>query len=291
MSNSPKNDDINNNLYKDNESLKVQKENFQSNNMTYYNNSRISSPDLLKNNSSLSLLNRNMLSINNSHFDHLKRVKSQSTLYQLDSKGNNYLKPISNYSYINNEMKEKQKRNSINSLEWLSIIKHKLFSIDINTRVKKGENISRNQFYEQKNKIIIAPNKLLKTPNEDNKGNKENKDNKVITSYQHINTNKTNNNGFDHKFNSSASMDNIFNSKRFKIDSEGLNKKMMNIKEFLNNKKESNDYWKNIKLQKNKILDTSFDSHKSQRLKDNFLYFDKNHQFQVRPKNWWKIDP
>ena len=287
MSNLPKNNNINNTLYKDNELLKVKNEIFQNNNTADYNNSKISSRNLIKNNSSLTILNRNMLSINNSHFDHLKKVKNLSTLYDLDPKGNNYLQPLSNYSYINNEMKEKQKRNNINSLEWLSIIKQKLFSIDINNRLKKGKNISRNQFYEQKNKIIISPNKLLKNYN----NVENNKENKVITSYEYINGNKANTLGIDHKFNSSASMDNIFNNKRFKIDSERLNNTKMNINEFLINRKDSdNDYWKKIKLQKNKALDTSFDSNLSQKLKNKFLYFDKNNQIQIRPKNWWKID-
>ena len=282
---------INNNISKSIESSKIElknsksNENLKNNNQTIYNNPKSPSEYLKKNNPTINIVNRNILSINNSNFEHLRKVKSQSTIYQIDKKGNNYLDPIYGFSFINNEMKENQKRNNINSLAWLNIIKNKLFSIDINSKVKKGENISRSQFYEQKKKIIISPGKILKNNNKLN-------DNKVINSYKYINKDVLKINGLDYKFNSASSMDNIFSCNRFKINSEPLNSKKMNIKEYFGNNKNNIDYWKKIRLSKNNSLDMSFDKESSpQKLKSNFLYFDKNHEGVIRHKNWWKIDP
>ena len=181
------------------------------NNNNISNSSKSSLPCKNKNNSSINLLNRNLLSVNNSKFENLKKVKSQTTIYQMDKNESNYLDPLSSYSFIKNEAKELQKRNNINNLEWLSIIKHKLFSIDVNSKVKKGRNISRNDFYEEKNKIIISSDKISDI-NNNSKNNINNIDeNKIMNSYQFINKNiKRDNNGQDYKFNSTASMDNIF---------------------------------------------------------------------------------
>ena len=244
------------------------------------------SSGLKKNNSAINILNRNLLSINNSNFDHLKKVKIQSTLSQLDKNENNYLNPISSYSFKNEDIEENQKKNVINSLQWLNIIKNKLFSIDINSKVRKGKNISRNIFYDEKKKIIISPNKILNN----NNNNKSDDESKVINSYQYINKDIINNNGIDYKFNSAGSMDNIFNCQRFKIDSEQLNNKKMNFKDYFNNKKENIDYWKKMRLKKNKSLDVSFDENLNEvspeKLKSVFFNNDA-----VYHKNWWEIDP
>ena len=64
----------------------------------------------------------------------------------------------------------------------------------------------------------------------------------------------------------------------------------MNIKEYLNHNKEKIDYWKKIKLKKNKSIDETLEKEKPKNLKDKFLYFDKNHDSVIRHKNWWKID-
>ena len=244
------------------------------------------SDGIRKNNSSINILNRNILSINNSNFDHLKKVKIQSTLSQLDKNENNYLNPISSYSFKNEEIKENQKKNVINSLQWLNIIKNKLFSVDINSKIQKGKNISRKIFYDQKKKIIISPNKILNISYNNNKSDDEDK---VISSYQYKDKKLINNNGIDYKFNSAGSMDNIFNCQRFKIDSEQLNNKKMNIRDYFNNKKENIDYWKKIRLKKNKSLDKSFDEDLNvvspEKLKSIFF-----NNAAIYHKNWWEID-
>ena len=184
-------------------------QNLKKNSHTFYNIYKSSSSECInKKFPTINLLNRNLLSINNSNFDYLKKVKSQSTIYQVEKNENNYLNPLSDYSFINNEMKENQKRNNINSLAWLNIIKNKLFSIDINSKVKKGKNISRNQFYEQKNKITLSPRET--------KDNSLEKNNKNNTSAQLENKNNLSL-GIDYDYNNSiGSIDNILTCKRFK---------------------------------------------------------------------------
>ena len=288
MSNLSQHTKSDNNLFF-NKSFKNKKEEIENNNYSkntstsLYNDIHSSSRYIKPNNSSINLLNRNLLSINNSHFDHLKKVKSQATIFQLDKNDNNYLDPLAIYSYKNNEIKENQKRNNINSLEWLNIVKHKIFSVDVNSKIKSGKNISRNEFYEEKNKNI----KILKNYKLDNKNKKENK---IINSYQFMNISKINE-GSDYKFNTKLSMDNIFNCKRFKKDSEELNKKKMNIDEFINRDKNENiDHWKKIKLKKNKSMNSSLDEESIKNLKSNYLYFDKDLKINLRNKNWWKIN-
>ena len=253
------------------------------------NISKPTSTGMRKNNSPINILNRNILSINNSNFDHLKKVKIQSTLSQLDKNENNYLNPISSYSFKNEDIEENKKRNVINSLPWLNIIKNKLFAIDINSKVKKGRNISRNIFDDEKKKIIISPNKILNNSNNSNNNNKSDDEDKAINSYKYINKNIIKNSGIDYKFNSAGSMDNIFNCQRFKIDSEPLNNKKMNFKDYFNNKKEI-DYWKKIRLKKNKSLDISFDENLNEvspeKLKSMFF-----NNAAIYHRNWWKIDP
>ena len=253
------------------------------------NISKPTSTGMRKNNSAINILNRNILSINNSNFDHLKKVKIQSTLSQLDKNENNYLNPISSYSFKNEDIEENKKRNVINSLPWLNIIKNKLFAIDINSKVKKGRNISRNIFDDEKKKIIISPNKILNNSHNSNNNNKSDDEDKAINSYKYINKNIIKNSGIDYKFNSAGSMDNIFNCQRFKIDSETLNNKKMNFKDYFNNKKEI-DYWKKKKKKKNKSLDISFDENLNEvspeKLKSMFF-----NNAAIYHRNWWKIDP
>lgn len=261
----------------------INKNNLKNKDSSLYEKMQLIPSYMKRSNSSLNILNRNLLSVNNSNFDHLKKVKNQSTIFQLDKNENNYLHPLSNYSFNKDKIKEDQKRNIINSLEWLNIIKNKIFTMDINTKIKKGQNITKSQFYEEKNKSIISPNKIL-----NNNIINDNNNNNVIKPYQFKNymNNKRYDNGIDYKYNSAISMDNIFNCKRFKKDSEEITKRNIDIKDYLN-KKEKIDYWKQIKLKKEKSLDNIDDEHlkeKSQKLRSNSLYFDQNH------KNWWKID-
>ena len=128
-------------------------------------------------------------------------------------------------------------------MEWLNVIKNKLFSIDINSRIKNGSNISRNQFYEQKNKIILSPRSL-----KDNSFENNNKNN---TSYQFENKNNLST-GYDYDYNNhNGSIDNILTCKRFKKDNKILNKMQTNYAK----QEKFSDYWKRLRIEKSKSTD------------------------------------
>ena len=255
--------------------------NIYNNLSNFDNSSSLSSPRLRAYNSSHNLFDRNLLSVNNSYFDQLKQVKKIATLDQLNKNENSYVNPLLIYKIRKEENKENQKRNNINSLEWLNIIKSKLFSIDIKSRIKNGTNISRNQFYEQKNKIILSPKK-----------SKENNINQNNTSYQFENKSKLSD-GIDYNYNTNTngSFENIFGSRRFKKDNEKLN----SLKKIYLKQEKISDYWKKLKIEKShstdELISKDFKKNDQKQLKSNFLYFDKNYTDIIRHKNWWKIDP
>ena len=261
---------------------KINKE-FYNNSSTFYNLSSLSSPRIRVNNSSHDLFNRNLLSVNNSYFDKFKQVKKSATLNQLNKNEPNYLNPLLLYKIRKAENIESQKRNNINSLEWLNIIKSKLFSIDINSKIKNGSNISRNEFYDQKNKMILSPKNL-----KDNLIDYSNKNN---ISYQFENKKKLSD-GIDYNYNTNTngSFENIFNSGRFKKDNEKLNK----LRKIYLNKEKYSDYWKKLRIEKShstdELISKDFKKCEEKQLKSNFLYFDKNYTNIIRHKNWWKID-
>ena len=256
---------INSNLYK--------------NASTFYNSSSLSSPRLKVNNKTNNLFDRNLLSLNNSFFEHLKQVKNSSPVNQLNIEENNYLNPLLILKKRKDEKIECQKRNNINSLEWLNIIKNKLFSVDIKSKIKLGANVSRNQFYEEKNKIILTPRRI--------QNNSVDYNNQSKTSYQFENKNNSYD-GYDYNYNTSGSFENILNCKRFKKDNEKLNQLRKNYV------KPENDYWKKLKIEKSlstdALINKDFKKTDEKKLKSNFLYFDKNYKNILRNKNWWKIE-
>ena len=222
---------------------------------------------------SFNIFNRNILSINSSKFDHLKSVKRQATLNELNAKENNYINPIYYYQKIDKE-KNINKGNIINNTHWLNIIKNKIFSVDINSNIKKGKNISKEEFYNQKN-------------------------NSINNNYQSINLS---NNGIDHCYNNKTlSEQNIFNCKRYKIDNKNLSSNIINIKQYISKDNQINkDYWKSLRNQKIKKEENK------KRLKPNYLYnnisksISINNKKFVKPKiskiskdapKWFKIVP
>ena len=98
------------------------------------------------NNSSHELFNRNLLSVNNSYIDKYKEIKPKPPIDIYLKKGNNYLEPLNSMTIRNNQIIESQKLNNINSLEWFHIIKKKVYIVDQNSKIKKGNNITRNKF-------------------------------------------------------------------------------------------------------------------------------------------------
>jgi hypothetical protein len=284
MSNSPHKDKLNEPFESSllQRSPLISQENLRNNISPYHERSRLNSSYLKSNNSSINILNRNILSINNSNFDNLKKVKDTKTIFDNNKEGNNYLNPISIYKIREEENKEASKRNNINSLQWLNLVKNKLFSFDLNSKVKKGKNISRNTFYELKNKTIISPRKIIDDSSKRNSN-----------SYNNSSEFKNKNNlseGLDYNYNTNYSIDNFFSCKRFKKDNDKLNK----LVEYTSRPYQDYDYWKKLKIQKSNSTDELFnkDTKKfdEKKLKSNMLFFDKNHKNIVRDRNWWIID-
>ena len=225
----------------------------------------LSSSRFRTNNSSHDLFNRNILSVNNSNFDNIKKVKDTKTIFDINKEGNNYLNPVSIYKIREEENKEASKRNNINSLQWLNLVKNKLFSFDQNSRVKKGKNISRNTFYELKNKTIISPRKIIDDSSKRNSN-----------SYNNSSEFKNKNNlseGLDYNYNTNYSIDNFFSYKRFKKDNDKLNK----LLECTSRPYQDYDYWKKLKIQKSYSTDELINKY-SKKFDEIFskLYFNYN---------------
>ena len=255
--------------------------NMNNNISTFYN--KTSSPHIRVNKSSHDLFDRNLLSINSSYFDNSKKVKNIVSLNVLNKYENNYLNPLLIIKNRIEEKKEDQKKNNINSLEWFNLIRGKLFSIDINSKVKNGKNVSRNYFYELKNKISLPSNK-----NQDNKSfdNCNNDNNLKQTEDKNANLTNNNSEGYDYNFNTNKSVEKIFGCKRFKKDNDNLNK--INIVK----PEKYYDYWKKLKIAKSySTADLSEKKHEIKLLKSNALHFDKTYKNILRHKNWWKINP
>ena len=225
---------------------------------------------LTYNYSSHELFNRNILSVNNPYFDKYKEVKPKMILSTSVNKyENNYLDPLGSFKIRNEQNKENQKHNNINSLEWFHLIKNKVYIIDQNSKIKKGNNISLNKFYQEKGVKL---------------------ENKNENSLKGMDISDENNNNIN-------KINNIFNVKRYKQGNENLsNKKDIFVKEKEIKQIESeNNNWKKLRIEKNKEGFTTIDNKdrknfNEKKLKSNFLYFDKNQKNIIRHKNWWKID-
>ena len=226
--------------------------------------------------SSHELFNRNILSVNNPYFEKYKEVKpkivSNPSLDKNENE-NNYLEPLNTINIRNKINYENQKRNNINSLEWFHLIKNRVYIIDQNSRIKKGNNITRNKFYQEK-------------------GNKQVNNNDNNNSLKGIDFNNENNNNIN-------KINNIFNIKRFKQGNDYLlNKKDIFVKEKeIKQIENGNNYWKKLRIEQNLEGNNTIDNTEikknisEKKLKSNFFYFDKNHTNIIRHKNWWKIDP
>ena len=113
------------------------------------------------------MLKRNYFSINNRNFDDLKNIypKKQATIYEQNINENNYLIPLNIY----NKIQRYDLPNNVVNQETYNLAKEKLYAKDIISTVKKGQRLSRNDFFKEKQNLIgsnINPND--KTLNNDN---------------------------------------------------------------------------------------------------------------------------
>lgn len=233
------------------------------------NNIKKLDPKLNYNHSSHELFKRNILSVNHPYFEKYKEVKPRYQLSSSDKNENNYLEPLSSIKVRNQQNKENQKKNNINSLQWLHVINKKVYISDKDSKIKKGNNITLSEFYKEKG-------------------------NNNVKIYE---KNKTK--GLDFHSVENGNINRIFSIKRFKINNENLLKE----KDLFQKEREiaqidnDNNYWRKLRkensLKNNTCINNLTENKKynEKKLKGNFLYFDKNLTKNIRHKNWWKIDP
>lgn len=222
-------------------------------------------PKLNYNRSSHELFDRNILSVNNPYFDRFKEVKPKQKIPIPIKDENNYLNPLKSLQIRNEQNFEGQQHNNINSLEWFHLIKNKIYIVDHPSRIKKGNNISLNEFYQEKG-------------------------------FPKTEKNNNSRRGYDTNIGKSKSISNYFNIKRFKKDNEFL----INQKQPFQTEKENvqidneNNYWRKLRIErelKNNTDNNDMKNPNEKKLKNNLYYFDKNNKNIIRHKNWWIIDP
>ena len=222
-------------------------------------------PKLNYNRSSHELFDRNILSVNNPYFDRFKEVKPKQKIPIPIKDENNYLNPLKSLQIRNEQNFEGQQHNNINSLEWFHLIKNKIYIVDHPSRIKKGNNISLNEFYQEKG-------------------------------FPKTEKNNNSRRGYDTNIGKSKSISYYFNIKRFKKDNEFL----INQKQPFQTEKENvqidneNNYWRKLRIErelKNNTDNNDIKNPNEKKLKNNLYYFDKNNTNIIRHKNWWIIDP
>ena len=222
-------------------------------------------PKLNYNRSSHELFDRNILSVNNPYFDRFKEVKPKQKIHIPIKDENNYLNPLKSLQIRNEQNFEGQQHNNINSLEWFHLIKNKIYIVDHPSRIKKGNNISLNEFYQEKG-------------------------------FPKTEKNNNSRRGYDTNIGKSKSISYYFNIKRFKKDNEFL----INQKQPFQTEKENvqidneNNYWRKLRIErelKNNTDNNDMKNPNEKKLKNNLYYFDKNNKNIIRHKNWWIIDP
>ena len=126
------------------------------------------------------LLKRNMHSIHTSYYDELKKKKEYGLINNQIIDENNYLQPIKVFKSFH---KYDVKDSCINQ-ETYNITKKKLFSRDRYSNIKKGLNITKKQFIEEKNKFLKE--KVSRSIEV-----KDNKNNKLLDSFDNNYNNTT----------------------------------------------------------------------------------------------------
>ena len=100
------------------------------------------------------IIERNVLSINTAKFNQLYNYKNLSSLSQQNVTENNYMKPIKLYK---TSEKYNLPKNTTN-FETYKIMKEKLFSKDIQSRIAKGKYLNKSDFIKEKENTIKNKN-------------------------------------------------------------------------------------------------------------------------------------
>lgn len=198
------------------------------------------------------LLKRNYFSINNRNFDDLKNIypKKQATIYEQNINENNYLTP---FNVFNSFQRYDLPSNVVNQ-ETYNIAKEKLYSKDIFSTIRKGKNLSKIDYFAQKQNLIGNNNKQIITQND-----------KPINS-DNIKELKRYNSSINIKENERDMKNDIINKEL--IESKKL-KHSSSTKAFI--PKNPKDFTKEV-------------------LKNNINHFDKNYTHIVRDRDWWKVN-
>ena len=199
------------------------------------------------------LLKRNYFSINNRHFDDLKNInpKKQATIYEQNINENNYLTPFN----VFNSFQRYDLPNNVVNQETYNIAKEKLFAKDNFSSIKKGKNLSRNDYFLQKQNLLgNNSDKQFLTPN--------NKpiDNDNIKELKRYN-----------------SMINIKETER-DMKNDIINKELIESKKLIHSSSTKAFIPKNPKDFTKEVL------------KNNIAHFDKNYTHIIRDRNWWKVN-
>ena len=198
--------------------------------------------------SSNDLITRNIFSLNSPKYENLKKDKNYSKLSQQNINENNYLKPLEVYSTF----KKYSLNSNASNRETYNIAREKIFAKSNISLIKKGLNLTYNNFINNKKRLIkeYSERKI-------NKAIKDKINDKIMQRTK-TQINYTLNNHIKNNLGLDNSNDNINN----------INKKYEKSINYTN----PNDYTKKI-------------------LKGNTLYFDKNNKQFIRyKKNWWIPD-
>ena len=198
------------------------------------------------------LLKRNYFSINNRNFDDLKNIypKKQATIYEQNINENNYLTP---FNVFNSFQRYDLPSNVVNQ-ETYNLAKEKLYAKDIFSTIRKGKNLSKIDYFAQKQNLIGNNNKQIITQND-----------KPINS-DNIKKLKRYNSSINIKENERDMKNDIINKEL--IESKKL-KHSSSTKAFI--PKNPKDFTREV-------------------LKNNINHFDKNYTHIVRDRDWWKVN-
>ena len=201
------------------------------------------------------LINRNLFSLNSSKYDNLKKNKNLSILTEQNIKENNYLNPLEVYKTY----KKPSLPSNVINIETYNIAKEKIFTKSNISLIKKGLQLTHNNFINIKNTLLTensskninkamidkVNNKNLVRMKTENNYKLKNKSNEIKSKYGFDNNDNKNNNTYENNSNS---------------------------------------------ISKPAIKYINPIDYSKKQLKANTLYFDKNNQQFLRHKNWWKVE-
>ena len=197
------------------------------------------------------LLTRNMFSVNSYKYDNLRNNKNNAKLSQQNIDENNYLKPLE----IFKAYKKYSLGSNVVNKETYNISKEKLFAKSNLSSIKKGLNITYNEFMNYKNRLLTENSaKNIYNTFKDKIKDKNLQRTKTQTNYK-------------------------LNNK-----SDVITNKL--VLDNINNINNINDN----KVNKPRIKYVNPNDFTKKQLTSNFFYFDKNNKQFMRHKNWWIPD-